>query len=152
MDYFKFEPTKTAEWQALILEAETQSGYVFDESIECYLVLTLDHYTTAEGLASSVIAIDFLKALKISGNLGIEQLRHVGDQCLLLAGLFPECARKKNVSLGYFIGIGKEAYHLVGAAPCALHLDADLFNRLSNNFVGLMDVLHTMRYLHFNKH
>ena len=110
MGIFRPEPTTIAEWQALVAEAEVKTGYEFEDNIESYLVLTLDHYTTKNGLASSVIALDFLKGTHIGHERNGTQLREVGDQCLLLSGLFPERAIKKNVSLNYFVGIGQQAY------------------------------------------
>lgn len=147
MGIFNPKPTKTAEWQTLVLEAENRSGYHFDVGVESYLVLTLDHFTSGNQLASSIIAIDYLQALEINGTLGMQKLRSVGDQCLLLSGLFPECVLKKNVSLGYLIRIGQEAYYLVSERCFTTHLDSILFQKLSENFVGLTDVLHAMRHL-----
>lgn len=145
MDYFPREPTKIAEWLSLVLDAQRNSGYHFDESLESYLVLTLDHYTKDNGLASSVLSLEFLEAVNVHGKLGLTRLRTVGDQCLLLSGLFPERALKKNVSLNYFIHIGKHAYYLIGNDFSKNELDQTLFFKLSENFVGLMDVLHNMR-------
>jgi hypothetical protein len=148
MNGLKWHSSRIAEWQSLVLDAEMSCGLHFDENIEHYLVITLDHYTQANHLASTVIALDFLNAVEKSGTYGREQLRTVGDQCLLLSGLFPERAKRKNVSLNYFIGLGKEAYNLVAAQhPRSVLIDEALFYNLSVNFVGLMDVLHTMRYL-----
>lgn len=147
MGFFRLGPTKTAEWQSLVVDAENQCGYHFDENLESYLVLTLDYYTTHKNLSSSIIAVDFLKALDISGKQGGERLREVGDHCLILSGLFPERALKKNVSLNYFISVGKNAYHLLASNELLFAFDSDLFYQLSDNFVGLMDVLHTMRIM-----
>lgn len=152
MAIFKFEPTKTAEWQSLVIEAQLHSGYQFDDKIENYLVLTLDHFTKEKKLISSVIAIDFLHASDSHGKQSIDKLREVGDQCLLLSGLFPERALKKNVSLNYFINIGKQAYETVAENNLILTFDSELFYQLSDDFVAIMDLLHAMRQLpHFNK-
>ncbi len=151
MHLFKFGPTTIAEWQALVIEAQNESGYDFDESLESYLVLTLDHFTTDDGLASSIIALDYLNALDISGKLGKDLLRNIGDQCLLLSGLFPERALKRNVPLGYYIGMGQQAYQHVATVNPQFEFDTELFNKLSFNFIGLMDVLHAMRQMPFRK-
>lgn len=145
MQHFSNEPTSMAEWRAIVHEAQSQSGYQFDDNIECYLVITLDKFTTSQELASSAIAIDYLSGIELSGqNKGVV-LRQVGDECLLLSGLFPERALKKNVSLGYFIGLGQQAYNLIAATKALKDFDNELFSKLSDNFIGLMDVLHTMR-------
>lgn len=145
MGIFRPEPTTIAEWQALVAEAEIKTGYEFDDNLESYLVLTLDRFTTESGLASSVIALDFLEGTNIGSIRDALLLRDVGDQCLLLSGLFPERALKKNVSLNYFIGIGQKAYHALTDIRLKHEFDPELFANLSNNFVGLMDLLNAMR-------
>lgn len=147
MEFLNPKPSKIAEWQALVLEAEVKSGYSFNENIENYLVITLDDFMMAEDWESSILAIDYLKALELSGKVGVQRLRHVGDQCLLLSGLFPEHALKKNVSLNYFVELGQQAYFIIGTRQNIIDLDPQLFHQLGDNFVGLMDVLHTMRLL-----
>lgn len=149
MSTFKLEPTKTAEWQALVAEALFESHYNLDESLEFYLVITLDSFTTDKDLINSVVAIDYLEAIDLSRKLAGDKLRSVGDHCLVLSGLFPERILRKNVSLNYFINIGKQAYKIVATHNLLLAYDADLFHKLSDNFVGLMDVLHTMRQMSF---
>lgn len=147
MNGLTWHSSRIAEWHSLVMDAESSCGLHFEEKVEHYLVITLDHYTQANHLASTIVALDFLHALEKSGTASRDQLRHIGDQCLLLSGLFPERAKRKNVSLNYFISIGKEAYNLVAQYPRSVLIDEALFYNLSMNFVGLMDVLHTMRYL-----
>lgn len=145
---FKLEPTEHAQWLALVAEAQTMSGYDFPDPLENYLVLTLDYFTREHHrLTSSVIAVDLLEGVQLSGSAKSTLLRNVGDQCLLLAGLFPERALRKNVSLDYFINMGKQAYTLLAEVNSAPHIDQELFSELSHNFVGLMDVLHTIRQI-----
>lgn len=139
------EPSKTAEWHTLVVEAEIQAGYQFEECLECYLVLTLDQFTTSDTLVSSVIAMDYLSAMEEQGQLASSLLRSVGDHCLLLSGLFPERAKRKNVTLDYFIQIGSKAYGLVATHEMLRASDPEVFYKLSQNFTGLMDVLHSMR-------
>lgn len=144
MFYFSLEPTPLAQWQSLVLDALTISDYEFDEDLENYLVLTLDRFTQEQSLASSVIATDYMSAL----NDGAEHaLRHVGDQCLLLSGMFPERALKKHVSLDYFINIGRQSYLNIANDNKHTDLNRDLFYNLSFHFIGLMDVLNTIRQL-----
>lgn len=145
---FKLNESRIADWQRLVIDAELQSGYQFDEELENYLVLTLDHFTTRSRLASGVLAIQLMEAINNDSRAGHHQLRDVGDRCLLLAGLFPERALHKNVSLHYFIAIGRNAYHSIFMRDTThKHLDPDLFAKLCFHFVGLTDVLHTMRQL-----
>lgn len=145
MGILRPEPTTIAEWQALVAEAEVKTGYEFDDNLENYLVLTLDRFTTKTDLASSVIALDFLESKNIGSKHNALLLRDVGDQCLLLSGLFPERALRRNVSLNYFIGIGQQAYFSLSDTLLKREFDPELFANLSKNFVGLMDLLNSMR-------
>lgn len=145
MKFLDFEPTKIAQWQTLVVEAANQAGYQFDDALESYLVFTLDQFTHDVQLASSVIAIDFLNSRHLLGNRRGRLLRSIGDQCLLLSGLFPEQASHKNISLNYFINVGQEAYYIIASSKNNLLYDKQLFYALSEHFVGLMDLLHTMR-------
>jgi len=147
MNFFQLGPTKLAEWYALVIDAQNETGYDFDESLQQYLVMTLDHFTTQDRLVTTVIAIDYLQSLNLSGKLGHSSLRNVGDQCLIISGLFPERALRKNISLNYFVSIGQQAYGTLAITNPNFEFDAELFAKLSTNFVGLMDVLHTMRQL-----
>ena len=146
MAIFRPKPTTIAEWQSLVAEAEVKTGYTFEESLESYLVITLDHYTRKGGFISAVIALDFLESTHIATPRDGDQLRGVGDQCLLLSGLFPERAIKKNVSLSYFIGMGQQAYLALTDLRLKDEFDSELYQKLSYNFVGLMDLLNAMRY------
>jgi len=146
MGFFNPEPTTIAEWQALVAEAEVKTGYEFEENVENYLVLTLDHYTRKGNIASVVIAIDFLEGTNIEKPRDGLLLREVGDQCLLISGLFPERVLKKNVSLNYLIGMGQQAYLALTDTRLKANFDPELYQKLSCNFVGLMDLLNAMRH------
>ena len=152
MGNLSIEPTKTAQWQLLVTEAQAHMGFLFDENLEHYLVLTLDRFTTENNLASTVIALDFSNSIEVLGQEGCSKLRAVGDQCLLLAGLFPERAQHKNVSIDYFIGMGRQAYYTLSALPSTATIDNKLFHKLSDNFINLTDVLFAMRGLAVRKY
>lgn len=137
-------------WQSLVDEAAKLSGYHCDENVEHYLVLTLDHFTKDKNLASVVVALDFLLALNSLGREGGGKMRQVGDECLLLAGLFPERAARKRVPLEYFIGMGQEAYRILTHTHFKWLYDAALFTKLSQDFPHLIDVLQTMRKIYRN--
>lgn len=137
----------SGQWQCLLRDAAQQAGYEFQENIEQYLSLTLAHFTTQINLAHKVVAFDFLLGVESLGRRGGLQLRHVGDECLVLAGLFPEFAQRKNVTLNYFIGMGQEAYHILSHPPFRMIYDSELFNKLSADFKQLTEVLQSMRQL-----
>jgi hypothetical protein len=95
-------------------------------------------------LARRVMALEFLEAQR-HGVKQIDRLRDVGDQCLLFSGLFPQVAERRLVRVSYFVGIGRSAYDQL-----AVLLDRkrdELYGRLADAFVAVMDVLQAMRGL-----
>lgn len=143
MNRLHLHPTATAQWHSLVCEAEAASETRLDESLQSYLVFLLMRFTCRPELASSVMALDFLRALTSAGRLQGERLRDVGDQCLLYSGLYPRRAERRLVRLGYFVDLGRSAYdRLARGLPDAA---GDLFQQLCEGFVPLMEVLQTIR-------
>ena len=145
MNTIKPQPTPQAEWYQAVTQAQRSAGYQFSSELQSYLVITLDHFTTSQHLSQSLLAIEFLEQAQKMTTSNLRQLRNIGDQCLLLSGLFPNRAIQKNVSLDYFVKIGREAYRIIAINPDQSPLDPNLFNNLSKNFIGLMDILHHIR-------
>lgn len=145
MKLFQFEPTKIAEWRKLVIEGQEKSGFRLNETIENYVVITLDSQTTNTELASAVIAIDFLKNIHVKSVRNSQTLRFIGDQCLILAGLFPERVKRKNVSDHYFKHLGENAYYVLSFSSLK-NSDHSLFYQLFENFEDLIGVLRAMRY------
>ena len=145
MKGFNPQPTPQAEWYQAIQQAQAAAGYSYSADVQHYLILTLDHFTRGDHLSNKAVAIEFLECTQLNASHNVRHLRCVGDQCLLLSGLFPDSAHKKNVSLDYFINIGREAYRIIAGSPASLSLDPTLFGNLSTHFIGLMDILHHIR-------
>jgi len=145
MDTLIIHPTPTAEWQALVEEAELSAAIKLSSEIESYLVFLLMRFSDQPGIVHSILATDFLESLAQLPKERLEALRDVGDKCLLFAGLFPGRARKRRVRISYFIKLGQLAY---GSLSETRHADLKtLYADLALQFVGLMDILHTMREL-----
>lgn len=147
MNVLHSERTIIAEWCALVDDAMLECGHSIDEVIKHYLVITLDHYSTDCQLSSVVVAIDFLQGLETVGRLSYVQLRQVGDRCLLLAGLFPDRAYKKNVTERYYVNIGRQAYDVLAHVPVKTIYDVKLYQKLSDEFLYLTMLLKAMRNL-----
>lgn len=113
MNKLYLEPSPEAQWFALVKDASEMTGLRLEEGVESYLVMTLDHFIREINLLSAALAPDFLSAIQGKPYSDANRLRDVGDRCLLLSGLFPERALRKNVSLNYFIDLGKGAYHSI---------------------------------------
>jgi hypothetical protein len=134
-----------AEWLSLVHEAETAIAHPLDEEMQSYLVFLLMRFTGKPELAASVLAVEYLQSMHSLGRAGHDQLRNVGDKCLLYSGLFPKRAERRRVKISYFVDLGRSAYQLLserlerGAAA--------MYQRLAGTFIPLMDVLQAMRTL-----
>jgi len=137
------EPTAKAVWHRLVKEAEQRSHCQLDEHKESYLVFLLMRYLQRPDLVRTVLALSFLKALRSAGRQRQERLQDVGDQCLIFAGLFPEQADRRRVSISYFIDLGRTSY--LGLAESGPRESTSLFTGLAEAFVHLMDVLRATR-------
>jgi hypothetical protein len=136
-------PTDVSQWHALVNEAQASTRLVLNEVTESYLVFLLMRFAQGPKLIESVVALDFLHAMRTSRHHQVELLRDVGDKSLLFCGLFPGMAEKRQVSLRYFSDMGQAAYLTVGE----LHQrqTADLYFQLSEQFVTLQHILQAMR-------
>lgn len=140
------EPTSTAQWHALVSEAEAACDYRLAEELESYLVFLLMRFVGKPELAGRTLALEYLHSVHAEGRVRRERLRDVGDQCLLYSGFFPQQAERRLVRISYFVDLGRSAYQQLAAA--LQHQGADVFVRLSEAFVQLRDVLQAMRELH----
>src|SRR5205814_3904471 len=66
-------------------------------------------------------------------------LQQVGDQCLLISGLFPAIAEKRHLKIKYYIDLGQLAYEVISRK------NNDIFSVLSKQFVMVMDVLQSFQ-------
>jgi hypothetical protein len=130
-------------WTDLVREAEAGAATRLDEQLESYLVFLLMAHTRDVSLHARAVAIDYLLARARSGALRRQELRDVGDRCLLLAGLYPEQAERRMVGIGYFLDLGSRAYHELSAAAGAGF--ADLYRYLAEAFAHLARVLMELR-------
>jgi len=138
-------PTALSQWQALVNEAEHHSSIQLSEELESYLVFLLMRFSEQSDFVHSILGMEFLESLKKLKLARQESLRDVGDKCLLLAGLFPGNARRRRVRISYYVNLGQSAYDSL--SETYLNQFSNLFASLSDHFVGLMDILHTLREL-----
>jgi hypothetical protein len=142
-----YQAKDMSSWYQLIATAKHACGYDLSDGLDHYLVLTLQAFMENTDIADNVLAIEFLENVTQQSNHETTQnIRYVGDQCLLLSGLFPERAKKRNVSLSYYIDLGKNSYLHLANAGRHLKLNNELFFELGTHFVGLMDVLTVIRH------
>jgi len=129
----------TALWFEIVHDAEKSCAISLHQELESYLVFLLMRYVKRPDLVQQVMATSFLAGLQASPRERIEILRSVGDQCLLLTGLYPGIVKKRHVRIGYFVGMGQTAY-----VSSSFHRD-DIYAQLGGHFVPLMDVLQSVR-------
>lgn len=138
-------PTVVAQWHALVTEAESAAACPLPEQLESYLVFLLMRFSNRPEIADKVLALEYLHAVLAEGQLQKNNLRDVGDQCLLYSGLFPQQAERRRVRVSYFVDIGRTAYQQLSGQLANSY--AGLYANLSQGFVDLMDVLHAIRRL-----
>lgn len=137
--------SSTAQWHSLVTDAEAEIGVHLDEDIESYLVFLLMRFIARPEIAGSILALDYLHSMQGRGQLQKEQMRDVGDICLLHAGFFPKRAQKRLVKISYYVDLGRSAYcHLAEQSMAAL---AALFTHLSHEFITIMDTLQAIQQL-----
>lgn len=137
--------TSTAQWHGLVTDAEAEMGIHLDEDLESYLVFLLMRFTARPEIADSILALDYLQGMQSRGQLQQEQMRDVGDICLLHAGFFPKRAEKRLVKISYYVDLGRSAYdHLASQSMATL---ANLFGHLSHEFVAIMDTMQAIQQL-----
>lgn len=137
--------TSTQLWQALVQEAGRHAGHPLDETRESYLVFVLLRFQRDAQLLSHTHGVDWLDALELAGTARGDALRDVGDRCLLVAGLFPDVAERRRVSVGYYIDIGRAAYQ--GVADAGRRATAALYEQLAASYRELVRTLAAMRRL-----
>ncbi len=143
MNHIVTEPTATAQWHHLVHEAEVLANLTLNETLESYLVFTLMRFTQRPQLLHGIMALEFLNGLNEQGIRRHDNLRDVGDQCLLFAGLFPHNARRRLVRIGYFVNLGRSAYQQIHDDQ--QHTTFKLYGQLASDFIAMMDVLLAMR-------
>lgn len=138
-------PTSTAQWHALVSEAESASGCILKEDLESYLVFLLMRFINQPRMLARVLALDYLDGLSSGDRQRRDKLQEVGDHCLLFSGLFPQQAERRLVRIGYFVDLGRVAYSQTAALTQTQM--AAVYADLAREFVSLMDILQTMRSL-----
>lgn len=128
--------TPVALWHHVIHEAESDCSIFLKEDLESYLVFLLMRYIDKPEIVKHIMAVQFLKATHLPFQQRQKILQEVGDQCLLFSGLFPCIAKKRFVKISYFVKLGQTAYHAISD---------ELYQHLAEQFVGLMDILQSLR-------
>jgi hypothetical protein len=144
-DLILTDATRTALWHDLIRDAEQRARRPLAEDVQSYLVFTLMRLTGDAALGARILALDFLQSFGVHGQRRADELRDVGDRCLLLAGLYPEQAERRAVPLSYFCALGSSAYEAL--ADGIRNGVRELYAQLARSFRALVRVLIEVRKL-----
>lgn len=140
---FILESSELSQWHTLVQEAEQDYGCQLDETMQNYLVFTLMRFAKNRQLNAKALALDYLTSHHLPDKLRSEQLRDIGDQCLLVSGLYPQSAEKRQVGVTYYIDLGRSAYYHI--SELTQQGIAELYQQLAESFILLMDLLQTIR-------
>lgn len=140
---FILDSSELSQWHTLVHEAEQDYGCHLDEAMQSYLVFTLMRFAKNPQLNAKALALDYLTSHHLPNGIRSEQLRDIGDQCLLVSGLFPQSAEKRQVSVDYYVDLGRSAYQHIGSVT--QKGIAELYQQLAESFILLMDLLQTIR-------
>ncbi len=129
-----------AGWRALLSKAQFVAKVELHTMLEEYLVRMLYRTTRPPASKSHGQPFDHQQATLGQPIEDAEDLRAIGDHCLLFVGLFPEQAIGRDMPISYFVKVGQAAYQEFGQ-----YAREPVFWMLSEFFVEVMDVLHTLR-------
>ncbi len=139
---FALHTSETAQWHALVSEAEVAAECALDEREESYLVGLLMRYVNSPALSGDEHSSHFLQVLQKSMESNQFNLQDIGDQCLILAGFFPEYALNDMVPVSHYVELGRRAYEQLAGKE-----QGEVFGELAEDFVALVDILQNMREL-----
>lgn len=131
--------TTTQLWYELVRDGEARMHLQLPDAVESYLVFVLQRHQGDALLGGRTMALECLNGLERRGRDRADVMRDVGDRCLLIAGLFPRLARRRNVQPDYYAAMGQAAYSEVAVVARAGH--AALFEQLARGFDSMRRVL-----------
>lgn len=137
---------EVAGWRALLTEAQHVARVYLAPEVEDYLLRLLYQ---AVGQAGDHIETDpqaFVDRMARRRATAPHELLAVGDESLIFAGLFPEQAIREGIPITYFVQVGVNAYREFAATQREAAAGIT-YTTLANQFVDLLDVLHTLREL-----
>jgi hypothetical protein len=137
---------RLTEWYEMLQVSKQHTGIILDDHVESYVILTLDRYLQDQLITDLALAVEFMQAINLKKTQNRNMLRHIGDRCLILAGLFKLRSERLNVSDDYFCEIGQQAY-LNLASFHKLHIDPELFWKMAKHFVAISTLLQSIRVL-----
>lgn len=124
---------ETTNWYSLLNQAQADSGFYLDGDVEKYLVYVLSCLSNG-GIHVPCGDDDSMQSKR---DQRLTRIRKIGEQCLTVAGLFPDHANRTGVPLMYMMEKGRNAFQeLASALP-----DAGVYAFLGEHFMKVTDLL-----------
>jgi hypothetical protein len=137
------KPALLYRWHQLINQAAQHARIEVDETLRHYLLLTVLKYLQSDELAKEAQQMN-IHQITISSAEHWKNLQKRADHCLIMSGLFPDHILHKPARLNEYVRQGKRAFDQLSEL---LHgSDANLFQQLSDQFISLIEILHSLRY------
>lgn len=118
----------------VILSAEHQAGIQLDQETEAYAVHLFARYIDRPTINQNPVCIKFLESLSKPKKVKCEELRAVGDECLLIHGL--ELGKPRWPNNKYYREMGQMAYVTIAKTDAGERF----FERLALQFDQLGDI------------
>lgn len=131
-----------AHWYLMLGEAELAARQLLGRQEGRYVAVLLQRYLGQSGRAQRPLSLAQLSGQHAVGNPGVERLQEMADQCLVVAGLYPEQPARFDLPLSSVVDFGRNTY-----ARLAVESGNPLFALLCQCFVQIMDVLQRLREL-----
>ncbi len=102
--------TEVGLWVDLLKEGQARACVTLSETEEAYTVHMLQRFILDPELTNTTLALGYLENQNESNAKKYGNLWHTADAGLLMAGLFPERARRKNVPVSYLTGMSQVCF------------------------------------------
>ncbi|MBI2025270.1 hypothetical protein HYT04_00575 [Candidatus Kaiserbacteria bacterium] len=134
----------------MVRQGEAESFITLPILHHGFLVWCLVEHLSDVEIFHDRIALNLLNATTKKREQANMFLMRAGDEALLLAGLFPESARRLNVSSSYFRFMGQAAYASLAARYMVTGMDGrgGFFDKMAEDFPFLEKVLRATRSKH----
>ena len=139
--------TETGLWVDLLKEGQVRACVTLSETEEAYTVHMLQRFMRDVELTDTTLALGYLDSQTDSQAKKYGSLWHTADAGLLLAGLFPERARKRNVSVSYFTDISQVCFFSLAEICDRMRrpLEAKEYREIGTGVKRVTCVLHCAR-------
>lgn len=139
--------TETSVFDQLVLAGEKEAQLPLPPQMHGFLVECLAEHLSDMRVMRRTLTFYHLRAMKASPHRSIALFKLAGDEALLVAGLFPGVAKKRNVPLRYFRHMGQAAYASVAARLMGIGRPdhGRFFDDVAGYFIPLMTVLQGAR-------